>query len=133
MILAHKIQLDPTVKQVNYFVQACGTARFVWNYALDQWNSIYESGEKPNGLGLKKLFNTDKYEKLNQLKSLSSDNLLFKLQNLFNEFKIEPEKIQISVNLEEVAQLIKKDICTFTNPYSPTIEDIVEILNKHSL
>ncbi len=36
--LAHKIRLNPTPEQVTYFKQACGTARFVWNWALAEWN-----------------------------------------------------------------------------------------------
>src|SRR6184192_3914666 len=35
VILAHRIELDPTEKQKEYFRQACGTARFVWNWALE--------------------------------------------------------------------------------------------------
>src|SRR5205807_2970093 len=34
VILAHRIALDPTEKQKEYFRQACGTARLVWNWAL---------------------------------------------------------------------------------------------------
>lgn len=54
---AHKIQLDPTVKQVRYFTRACGVARFSWNWALAEWKRQYESGEKPSGMTLKKQFN----------------------------------------------------------------------------
>ena len=39
MKTAHKIELDPTVKQARYFVQACGTDRFTWN-----WGSRSGSG-----------------------------------------------------------------------------------------
>ena len=31
--LAHKIRLTPTPEQVTYFKKACGTARFVYNWA----------------------------------------------------------------------------------------------------
>jgi len=34
MILAHKIALDPTVKQRIALAKACGVARFTWNWAL---------------------------------------------------------------------------------------------------
>ena len=34
VILAHKIALDPTVKQQLYFAKAAGCDRFVWNLAL---------------------------------------------------------------------------------------------------
>jgi putative transposase len=58
--LTHKIRLDPTCKQQNYFRQACGVARFTWNWALAQWKRQYEAGNKPNGLDLKRQFNAIK-------------------------------------------------------------------------
>jgi putative transposase len=57
MIRAHKIRLHPTEKQKNYFARAAGTSRFVWNWALAEWNRQYEAGEKPTALKLKKQFN----------------------------------------------------------------------------
>src|SRR6266567_360141 len=57
MIRAHKIRLHPTPEQVNYFARAAGTSRFVWNWALAEWNRHYEAGEKPTALKLKKQFN----------------------------------------------------------------------------
>lgn len=58
--LAHKIKLDPTALQENYFKQACGIARFTWNWALAQWQEQYEKGLKPSGFALKKQFNAIK-------------------------------------------------------------------------
>ncbi len=57
MIRGHKIRLHPTAEQQHYFVRAAGTARFVWNWALAEWNRQYEAGEKPNAFKLKKQFN----------------------------------------------------------------------------
>ena len=57
MIRAHKIRLNPTPEQANYFARAAGTSRFVWNWALEEWNRQYEAGERPTALGLKKQFN----------------------------------------------------------------------------
>lgn len=57
MIKAHKIRLHPTPEQAVYFAKAAGTARFVWNWALAEWNRQYEAGEKPTALKLKKQFN----------------------------------------------------------------------------
>jgi putative transposase len=57
MIKAHKIRLNPTPEQAVYFAKAAGTARFVWNWALAEWNRQYEAGEKPTALQLKKQFN----------------------------------------------------------------------------
>src|SRR5215469_7664246 len=57
MLKAHKIRLHPTPEQAVYFARAAGTARFVWNWALAEWNRQYEAGEKPTALKLKKQFN----------------------------------------------------------------------------
>ena len=62
MIKAHKIRLHPTPSQANYFARAAGTARFVWNWALAEWNRQYEAGEKPTALKLKKQFNAIRRE-----------------------------------------------------------------------
>ncbi len=53
MILAHKIRLDPTRKQEIYFRKASGTARFVYNWGLAEWQRRYQAGEKPTTLTLK--------------------------------------------------------------------------------
>ena len=57
MIKAHKIRLHPTPEQATYFAKAAGTARFVWNWAVAEWNRQYAAGEKPTALFLKKQFN----------------------------------------------------------------------------
>jgi IS605 OrfB family transposase len=58
MMRAHKIRLNPSPEQAHYFARAAGTSRFVWNWALAEWNRHYEAGEKPTALKLKKQFNT---------------------------------------------------------------------------
>ncbi len=40
--IAHKIEIDLNNKQRTYFKKACGVSRFVWNWGLNQWNSLYE-------------------------------------------------------------------------------------------
>jgi putative transposase len=57
MIRAHKIRLNPSPEQANYFARAAGTSRFVWNWALAEWNRHYKAGQKPTALKLKKQFN----------------------------------------------------------------------------
>ncbi len=57
MNLTHKIALDPTCKQRQYFARCAGTARFVWNWALAEWNKQYDAGNRPSGVKLKKQFN----------------------------------------------------------------------------
>ena len=60
--LAHKIRLRPNREQEAYFVRACGVSRFCWNWALEAWKKLYDRGEKPNALELKKQFNAIKSE-----------------------------------------------------------------------
>ena len=58
--LAHKIRLTPTPEQEVYFKKACGTVRFVYNWALQEWQTQYRAGGQPSALGLKTQFNAMK-------------------------------------------------------------------------
>ncbi len=60
VMLAHQIRLTPNRVQEEYFRKACGTSRFVWNWGLAEWKRRYETGEKVDGLKLKKDFNAQK-------------------------------------------------------------------------
>ncbi len=73
MILAHRIELDATEKQKEYFRQACGTARFVWNWALAEWNERYELGANTKASEIKRYFNPLKYETFPWLKNVHLD------------------------------------------------------------
>jgi putative transposase len=73
MHLTHKIALDPTPAQEVYFRQACGTARFVWNWALAEWHRRYDAGQTPNAMALKKTFNAIKYIQWPWLKDIHRD------------------------------------------------------------
>ncbi|MEM5340256.1 RNA-guided endonuclease TnpB family protein [Paraburkholderia azotifigens] len=73
MLIAHRIELNATSAQVEYFRRACGTARFVWNWALAEWNRQYDAGQRPNALTLKKQFNALKYADHPWLKDIHRD------------------------------------------------------------
>jgi putative transposase len=60
MIRAHKIRLRPTPSQEQLFWQCVGTARFAYNWALENWKRQYESGEKPNEAALRRQLNASK-------------------------------------------------------------------------
>ena len=66
MKIAFKTRLFTNNKQATYMVQACGVARFTWNWALANWNLQYQEFEagrraqKPTGLSLKKELNAIK-------------------------------------------------------------------------
>jgi len=72
-MLSHKIQLDPTMKQRQYFARAAGTSRLVYNWGLEEWNRQYEAGEKPTAMKLKLQFNAIKYELFPWLKDIHRD------------------------------------------------------------
>lgn len=74
MTRAHCIQLDPTEKQKSYFAQSAGTARFVYNWALAEWNAQYRMGGKPSAKELKRYFNSIKYAKFPWLKGIARDS-----------------------------------------------------------
>lgn len=60
-VLSHKRKKkNPTVSPEQYFRQACGTARFAYNWGLDEWKKQYEAGKKPTVLQIKKAFNAIK-------------------------------------------------------------------------
>ena len=62
MIQSHRIALDPTVEQGIALSRACGVARFAYNWALAEWNSRYEAGEKVSTNVLRKEWNALKRE-----------------------------------------------------------------------
>lgn len=62
MLRVHKIRLQPTAEQGSYFAQACGTARFAYNWALAEWKQEYEAGGKPNEANLRRKLNSIKSE-----------------------------------------------------------------------
>jgi putative transposase len=61
IVLSHKIQIkNPTVKQEQYFRQACGTSRFAYNWGLVEWKKQYEAGKKPTARTVRTVFNAVK-------------------------------------------------------------------------
>ena len=60
--VAHKIELQPNNKQKTYFKKAFGCSRLAYNWALGEWKSRYEKGEKVDAYTLKKDFNAIKRE-----------------------------------------------------------------------
>ena len=72
-MLAHQIRLEPTPDQIPYFRQASGTARLVWNWALDEWNRQYAAEQKPQGRALKQPFNGLKYQQFPWLPDIHRD------------------------------------------------------------
>jgi transposase len=57
MIRAHLIRLNPTPEQADYFRKACGTARFVFNWALARWKDYRAQRRRVSMHELKHEFN----------------------------------------------------------------------------
>lgn len=62
MIHSHRIRLNPTPEQADYFARTAGTRRFVFNWGLAEWKRQFEAGGKPSAKALKKQFNAIKRE-----------------------------------------------------------------------
>src|SRR5436189_4290595 len=61
---AHKIRLNPTPEQEQYFRKASGTARFVYNWGLAEIKRALDEGKQPaSALELKARFNAIKRER----------------------------------------------------------------------
>jgi putative transposase len=61
MLLSHRIRIEATSAQRDYFARAAGTARRVWNWALAEWQRQAAAGQCPNATALKRQFNATKY------------------------------------------------------------------------
>lgn len=89
MIRAHVIKLDPNNKQVTYFAQACGVARFTYNWGLALWKDLYEAGHKPSQYVLRKILNRikrDQYPWMMQVTKTSPQYALIHLGAAFDRF-----------------------------------------------
>jgi putative transposase len=87
--LTHKVALSLTHKQESYCQQACGVARFTYNWALAEWQRQYRNGEKPTAFTLKKQFNAIKkaqFPWMYQVTKYASQQPFLYLQKAFNHF-----------------------------------------------
>lgn len=56
IIRAHRIRLNPTPEQAQYFTRCAGTARFTWNWALAEYKRCKELKQKADWNAIKKDF-----------------------------------------------------------------------------
>jgi len=74
MVRAHKIRLNPTDEQEQYFRKAAGTKRFVYNQALDLWKFGKAVGAAEFGvMEIKRQFNLFKAEQFPWLYEVAKD------------------------------------------------------------
>jgi putative transposase len=86
MLRAHKIELKPTAEQADYFTRACGTARFAWNWALEEWERQYQAGGKPTEAALRKQLNARKRSEFPWMLEVSKWAPAVAIQNLGKAF-----------------------------------------------
>lgn len=106
MILGHTIELKPNNKQSTHFKQACGVARFAYNWALAEWQNQYEADKnyrddcktlglpidnlklnKPNESKLRKQLNAIKREKYPFMLDVTKCAPQIAIMQLGNAFK----------------------------------------------
>lgn len=86
---AHKIRLATTREQEAYFSCCCGVARFVFNWALAEWNRQYEAGERPSIFALQRQFNAIKREQFpwaTEVSKLAAESGFRNLDKAFKSF-----------------------------------------------
>lgn len=96
MIVAHKIELNPTVEQVKYLTKACAVDRFTYNWALGKYKEqlkVYQESKKdedrPNINKLKKEFNKVKHEQftwVTEVTKCASEQSFVNLNKAFSNF-----------------------------------------------
>ncbi len=95
MILAHKIALDPNNAQATHFARAAGTARFAYNWALDEWQRQYAahkedpSRPKPSQMALRRQLNAikrDQYPWMLEVTKNAPQMAIIQLGQAFQNF-----------------------------------------------
>jgi putative transposase len=89
MLRVHKIRLQPTAAQERYFAQACGTARFAYNWALAEWRREYEAGGKPNEAVLRRKLNSikaDQFPWMSEVTKVAPQQAIKNLGTAFQHF-----------------------------------------------
>jgi len=88
-LISQKIQLKPTNLQKSYFIKACGTSRFVYNWGLAEWNKQYKEGLKPNRYKLMKQLNSIKdidFPWMREVSKYVPQGIIADLGNAFDSF-----------------------------------------------
>jgi putative transposase len=82
VILAHRVRLVPTPPQEERFRQACGVARFAYNWGLAEWRRRYAAGEKPSEVALRKALNAIKHEQFPWMREVTKNAPQQAIKNL---------------------------------------------------
>lgn len=93
MILGHKIKLNPTEQEVQYFRQAAGCARLAFNWGIARWQEVYQHNQATENkksisvLELKKEFNSIKKEQFPFVYEVTKCSCEGGFQDLANAFR----------------------------------------------
>lgn len=86
-LLAYKTELNPNNKQRTMFLQCAGTARFVYNWALAEWETQYSEGGYPSVYSLRRYLNHIKNEEFPWVRALPYAMIESAASNLGLAFK----------------------------------------------
>jgi putative transposase len=84
---AYKTKLLLNNRERGYFVGCAGATRFAYNWALAEWKSQYEAGEKPSAYSLRKKFNAIKDEQFPWVREYPYKIVEDAIYNLGDAFK----------------------------------------------
>ncbi len=87
MLRSHKIELSPNNKQATYFSKACGTARFAYNWALNEWKKQFSEGLKPSEVALRRQLNSIKKDQFPWMYEVTKNAPQMAIINLGEAFK----------------------------------------------
>jgi putative transposase len=79
---AHKVRLEPNNKQITFFKKSCGCTRFVYNWALGEWQDWCEQSGEPSAYELKRYFNSIKKDKFPWVTEVSKWSIEQSFRNL---------------------------------------------------
>lgn len=86
---AYKVELDPNNKQRGYFGRCAGTARFVYNWGLAEWERRMESKESKSAYRLTQAFNAIKQDEfffVTEVPYAITESALRNLDNAFQRY-----------------------------------------------
>lgn len=81
--------LLPNNEHRTFFKKASGISRFVWNWALAEWEQQYQAEKKPSAFGLKKQFNAiqkENYPWIGEVNSHAKQQAFGDLGSAFSHF-----------------------------------------------
>lgn len=85
----HKVRLYPNNRQAGLLMGTCGCARFAYNWALAEWNRLYEAGEKTSQYDLRKRLNAikrDEFPWMMNYTKCAPQNAIIDLGRAFDNF-----------------------------------------------